>query len=157
MLKRTVTALFFVTVFAVGGLGCASKSVEMVDLNDTEEGDYLGISRDASVPSSKRVVVKERDGNEVKDVEYCIDYDPRTGCPFPKREPYVCANPKKKAPIDEKFVIGSTDNMKDTKGPTKHTFIGDINSDMRCPVGKAAHNPCQWILLSGRAYGPFCW
>jgi len=156
MLKRTVTALFFVTVFTVGGLGCVSKSMERVDLNDTMEKGIL--PPEASVPSSKRVVVQEKDGNgKVKNVEYCIDYDPRTGCPFPKRDPYVCANPKKKAPIDEKFVIGSTDNMKDTKGPTKHTFIGDINSDMRCPVGKAAHNPCQWILLSGRAYGPFCW
>ena len=157
MLKRTVTALFFVTVFTVGGLGCVSKSMETGELNDTVERDYLEIPRDASVPSSKRVVVQVRDGKEVKDVEYCIDYDPRTGCPYPKRDPYVCDNSKKKAPIDENFVIGSTDKMKDTKGPTKHTFIGDINSDMRCPVGKAAHNPCQWIILSGRAYGPFCW
>jgi len=157
MLKRTVTALFFVTVFAVGGLGCVSKSMVRDGPYDTVEGNYSGIPRDASVHSSKRVVVKERDGNEVKNVEYCIDYDPRTGCPFPKRDPYVCANPKKKAPRDKKFVIGSTDEDKDPDGPTTPTFIGDINSDMRCPVGKAAHNPCQWIILSGRAYGPFCW
>ena len=157
MLKRIITGIFLVSVFAVGGLACASKSMESVDIKDTVEGDYSVIPRDASVPSSKRVVVQERDGDKVKDVEYCIDYNPRTGCPYPKRDPYVCTNPKKKAPIDEKFVIGSTDNVMDPKGPTKHTFIGDINSDMRCPVGKAAHNPCQWIILSGRAYGPFCW
>ena len=157
MQKRTLTVLFFVTVFAVGGLSSVSKSMERSDLNVTNEGDFLKIPQDASVPSSKRVVVKEKDGKEIRDVEYCIDYNQQTGCPVPNRAPYVCDNPEKKAPIDENFVIGSTNKKRDTKGPTKHTFIGDINSDMRCPVVKAAHNPCQWIILGGKAYGPICW
>ena len=69
MLKRTITFLFIATVFAVGGIGCASKSMKKSDLGHTVEGDHLAIPRDASVPSSKRIVVQERDGNEVKDIE----------------------------------------------------------------------------------------
>jgi hypothetical protein len=30
-------------------------------------------------------------------------------------------------------------------------------SDPRCPVGKVAHNPCQWVTIGGSAYGPICW
>jgi hypothetical protein len=156
MLKRKVTALFFVTIFAIGVLSCVNKSMARGDRYDTEEGNYKGIHRDASVPSSKRVVLQNSPDPE-SNIEYCIDYDPKTGCPYPKRAPYECAKTKNKLKIDPDFVIGSKNSTTDPKGPTTPTFIGDINSDMRCPVIKAAHNPCQWIILAGRAYGPFCW
>ena len=75
----------------------------------------------------------------------------------PEKIPKNRKNPDVKLEWDYRFVIGSTNNPEDLEGPAEPLFIGDVNSDMRCPVGKAAHNPCQWIILSGRAYGPFCW
>lgn len=106
---------------------------------------------DASVPSSKKVVLSDADGEN--NVEYCVDIDPHTGCPFPDNIPYLCSNPAKVLLPDDSFKIGGNEEG----GRKAPTFIGDINSDPRCTLGKAAHNPCQWILLSGRAYGPVCW
>jgi len=113
------------------------------------QGPVTGLPVDASVPSSKVVVLNG--------VEYCINIDPRTGCPYPEPIVYECTNPDNTLPLDPNFVIGSNADSGDVEGPTSPTFIGDINSDMRCPMGKAAHNPCQWVILSGSAYGPYCW
>jgi len=115
-------------------------------------GPVPGLPADATVPATKQVVLNGEEGN----VEYCIDFDPRTGCPYSDRLPYECDDPEETLKLDSEFVIGSL-SENDPDGPVTPTFIGDINSDMRCPVGKAAHNPCQWIILSGRAYGPYCW
>lgn len=112
------------------------------------EGPVTGLPVDATVPSVKIVNLNGDD--------YCIDMDPRTGCPVSPVNVYECANPSNVLSQDLNFVVGSN-SSEDPEGPTTPTFIGDVNSDMRCPVGKAAHNPCQWVLLAGGAYGPICW
>jgi len=164
MLKRTATVLFFVTVFAIGGLGCGSKSKAEGDRiyykksNRLKEYRNLDFSRSpppyASVPKSKRVVLKKKDGSGP--VEICIDYKKNTGCPDNSKDPYECDS-EIELPLDEYFVIGSTNPAVDAEGPSAPLFIGDINSDMQCPVGKVVHNPCQWVLISGYAFGPYCW
>ena len=116
------------------------------------EGPVPGLPADATVPATKQVVFNDEVEGEMVNVEYCVDLDPRTGCPYPERLPYECANPENVLEPDADFVIGSN-SENDSDGPSKPTWIGDGN----CPVIKAAHNPCQWVLLSGRAYGPYCW
>lgn len=75
----------------------------------------------------------------------------------PEKIPKNRKNPDVKLEWDYQFVIGSTNNPEDLEGPAEPLFIGDINSDMQCPVGKAVHNPCQWVLVAGYAFGPYCW
>ena len=167
MLKRTATVLFFVTVFAIGGLGCGSKSKAEGDRiyykksNRLKEYRNLDFSRSppehASVPSHKRVVLKKKkEDGDVEDVEICIDYKKNTGCPDNSKNPYECVS-EIQLPLDDKFVLGSTNPAADPEGPSAPLFIGDINSNMKCPVGKAVHNPCQWVLVAGYAFGPYCW
>jgi hypothetical protein len=106
-----------------------------------------GLPIDVTVPLTKQV--------SLNGVDYCIDIDPRTGCPYPDSVPYNCVT---KLPLlfDGDFVLGNSTT--DTNGaPTTPTMIMGEGSDPRCPVAKAAHNPCQWIILTGRPYGPICW
>lgn len=105
---------------------------------------------DVTVPQTKQVALLR--GSQVTD--YCIDIDPRTGCPYQDAKPYICdTNPKEYLELDGNFKIGGTEEG----GPDKPTMIMGEGDDPRCPVVKAAHNPCQWIILTGRPYGPVCW
>ena len=115
---------------------------------------------DVTVPSTKQVALNDNQGNIT---DYCIDIDQRTGCPVDEVV-YICGTvPKTKVitdssgtqisplPLDESFKIGGNE------GAEYPTMIMGEGSDPRCPVAKAAHNPCQWVILSGRPYGPVCW
>jgi len=107
---------------------------------------------DVTVPKTKQVALLR--GSQV--TEYCIDIDPTTGCPYPDSVPYNCVT-KEPLSYDGNFKLGSNADSGDLEGPDKPTMIMGEGMDPRCPVVKAAHNPCQWVLLSGRAYGPVCW
>lgn len=106
---------------------------------------------DVTVPATKQIALNDTQGNIF---EYCVDIDQRTGCPYPESIPYKCgSDPRVYLPFDGSFKIGGNE----PGGPEAPTMIMGEGSDPRCPVAKAAHNPCQWVLLSGRAYGPYCW
>jgi hypothetical protein len=114
-----------------------------------------GLPIDVTVPKTKIVALNDNMGGIF---EYCIDIDTSTGCPYPDAVPYECGtSPKKYLDFDDDFVIGSSADNGDTTGPTYPTMIMGEGMDPRCPVAKAAHNPCQWVILSGRPYGPVCW
>lgn len=118
---------------------------------------------DVTVPATKQV--------SILGVDYCIDIDPLTGCPIDDIV-YICGTEPKTTetkddngniisplPYDDSFVIGSesSEYNSTTSTPVNPTMIMGEGSDPRCPVAKAAHNPCQWVILSGRPYGPICW
>jgi hypothetical protein len=110
---------------------------------------------DVTVPATKHVALNNNTGDIF---EYCIDIDQMTGCPYPDAVPYVCGtDPKVYLDYDGDFVLGSSADNGDDTGPTTPTMIMGEGMDPRCPITKAAHNPCQWIILSGRPYGPVCW
>jgi len=124
-----------------------------------------GLPIDITVPAIKLVSLNDRITGTVTD--YCIDIDPYTGCPVDDVF-YLCDEDKTQkiyddagrqiSPLtrDEDFVIGN--NTTDTHGePTTPTMLMGEGTDPRCPIAKAAHNPCQWIILTGKAYGPVCW
>jgi len=107
---------------------------------------------DVTVPGTKQIALNDPQGNIY---EYCVDIDQRTGCPYPNSIPYECgsSDPRVYLPFDASFKIGGDE----PGGPDTPTMIMGEGSDPRCPITKAAHNPCQWVILSGRAYGPYCW
>lgn len=119
---------------------------------------------DITLPKTKQIALNDNLGNSM---DYCIEIDPRTGCPAndivyrcdlgpdgesEEGDPWL-------SPLtwDVSFVLGSTDPDADPVGPTGLTMIMGEGMDPRCPIAKAAHNPCQWVILSGRPYGPICW
>ena len=106
---------------------------------------------DVTVPQTKQVSLLR--GSNVTD--YCIDIDIRTGCPFPDAVPYVCGDPEDSLDIDGNFKVGS--GTGEDEGPDLLTMAHGAGQDPRCPVVKLSHNPCQWIILTGKAYGPVCW
>jgi hypothetical protein len=115
------------------------------------DGPVAGLPVDVSIPSSETVVLN--------DVEYCIDLNPRTGCPVANPVVYVCGtdpnDPANVLEIDANFVLGHDTGDPDDLHPP--TIIHGLGADPRCPISKAAHNPCQWIIIGGNAYGPACW
>jgi hypothetical protein len=117
------------------------------------EGPVIGLPVDVSIPSSKVVNLLGKD--------FCIDLDPRTGCPEPNPIVYVCGTDKTKVenqlPIDANFVLGSSAASGDIDGPTTPTIVHGEGSDPRCPVSKVAHNPCQWDCIGGTCYGAYCY
>jgi len=117
-----------------------------------------GLPIDVTVPLTKIVALNNNSGGIF---EYCIDIDPRTGCPFPESVPYECELDEEGERVyldpDEDFVLGSSQANGDDIGPTTPTMIMGEGMDPRCPIAKAAHNPCQWIILTGKVYGPVCW
>lgn len=115
------------------------------------DGPVIGLPVDASVPLQKRVVLTGVNGPE----EFCIDIDPRTGCPYPDSTPYNC-DTGIPLPLDEGFVLGSGEPG-DPEVPTTPTIVYGEGSDPRCPVSKVAHNPCQWVCIGGTCYGAYCW
>jgi hypothetical protein len=144
----------------VGKIAAHTKQGRIVETCFVD-GPVAGLPADASVPSSKVV--------NLNGVDYCIDLDPRTGCPVPNPTVYVCSlgpdtpsvDPPNPLPIDDDFVLGGnadgTDPNGDPTGPTTPTIVMGEGSDPRCPVSKAAHNPCQWIIIGGTPYGEYCW
>ena len=120
---------------------------------------------DVTVPPTKQIALNDPQGNIFV---YCVDIDQRTGCPADEVI-YLCSlgkteikydgNGKQISPLpfDADFVLGSNDPDVDPDGPTTPTMIHAEGQDPSCPFVKASHNPCQWVILSGRAYGPYCW
>ena len=117
---------------------------------------------DVTVPKTKQIALNDNLGNTT---DYCVDIDQRTGCPTDDVV-YICGRkgellfdesvpPQQISPLpfDESFEIGGDE----VGGAQTPTMIMGEGMDPRCPVAKAAHNPCQWVILSGRPYGPICW
>jgi hypothetical protein len=107
---------------------------------------------DASIPLSQPVILNG--------FEYRVAINPLTGCPDPTKpinlsEEQACNNipdddlPPCTLALDPAFVIG------DGEDPKSPTFIG--KSGEACGIYTGSHNPCKWVILSGRAYGPVCW
>ena len=113
------------------------------------EGPVTGLPVDASVPSSKVVNLLGKD--------FCIDLNPRTGCPDPNPVVYECADPDNVLEIDLDFKLGGSAAFGDPQGPTTPTIVMGEGSDPRCPVSKVAHNPCQCVCIGGTCYGAYCW
>jgi hypothetical protein len=120
------------------------------------DGPVAGLPVDVSIPSSKIV--------NLLGMDFCIDLDPRTGCPEPNPIVYKCGTDKNVAanqlPIDLDFKLGGEPDgepNEDPYGQTTPTIVMGEGSDPRCPVSKVAHNPCQWVCVGGTCYGAYCY
>ncbi len=131
----------------IGGHTQAGRS------DDTCQG--LGPSRGLplfiSVLAFKRI--------EINGIEYCIPIE-ANGCPDPgltQIDPCDLTQIPLPAslPVDENFVIGSSDEVGE-EAPDVLQINQGTGADPNCALSQIGHNPCTWVTIGGRAYGPIC-
>jgi len=95
-------------------------------------------------------IVKKR--VEIRGTEFCIDIDPRTGCPPQDATPRDCVTGDF-LPQDPTFTVSSS-----AAGSHSLKYNQGADGSPACPVGKIVGGSpdCEWITLGGTAYGPIC-
>jgi hypothetical protein len=95
-------------------------------------------------------IVKKR--VEIRGTDFCIDIDPRTGCPPQDATPRDCVTGDS-LPQDPTFTVSSS-----AAGSHSLKYNQGADGSPACPVGKIVGGSpdCEWITLGGTAYGPIC-
>jgi len=134
----------------VGAIGAHTKSGKSNDFCQGE-GPSRGLASFVSVLDFKRI--------EIFGIEFCIPIEPN-GCPDPGlTEIDDCAGDGgiDPLPLNADFVIGDPTEADPDLGGTAVLQINQgTGADPNCALSQVSHNPCTWITIGGRAYGPIC-